>query len=63
MTERPTFAQIVAAAKCHTPGGRLNAQDREGLTRRGTNMGLTEVDIRTVLDQVPPGHPVTRGIE
>lgn len=63
MSDRPTFAQIVANAKRHTPGGVLNEQDRKGQMRRGTNMGLTEVDIRAVLDQVPPRHPVTRGIE
>lgn len=63
MTERPTFAQIVAAAKRHTPGGRLNEQDRKGLIRRGIQMGLSEVDANTILDQVPPRHPVTRGIE
>lgn len=63
MADRRTFAQIVATSKRHTPGGSLNRQDEKGLTRRGINMGLREIDIRTVLDQVPPRHPVTRGIE
>lgn len=63
MTERPTFAQIVAAAKRHTPGGVLNEQDRKGLIRRGIAMGLAAVDICTVLDQVPARHPLARGIK
>lgn len=63
MTDRPAFEAIVATARNHTPGGHLNAQDRECLIRRGTSMGLSEIDIHTVLDQVPPRHPITRGIE
>jgi len=63
MADHHTFAQIVAAAKRIAPGGILNAQDRKGLARRGAGMGLSDIDIHTVLDQVPPRHPITRGIE
>lgn len=63
MSTNPTFAQIVAAAKRATPGGRLNDDDRAGLMRRAANLGLSVTDASTVIDEVPPRHPVTRWIE
>ncbi|VDC28257.1 hypothetical protein [Pseudogemmobacter humi] len=63
MTQHPTFAQIVSAAKRATPGGRLNDDDRAGLMRRAANLGLSVVDANAVLDNVLPRHPITRGIE
>lgn len=63
MTEPLTFSRIVKAAKAATPGGRLNKQDRQGLMRRAAAMDLSVIDANVILDEVPPRHPVTRGIE
>ncbi len=63
MPEPVTFAQIVKAAKTATPGGVLNAQDRKGLMRRAAAMDISVIDANVILDEVPPRHPITRGIE
>lgn len=63
MSDRPTFAQIVATAKRQTPFGVLQEADRKGLIKRGIQMNLSAIDILTTLDQVPARHPIIRGIE
>lgn len=63
MATSPTFAQLVAAAKRHTPGGRFNKADIRGLTRRGISMGLSATEIRAAIVKAAPLWPVTRGIK
>ena len=59
MNTKPTFADLVSAAKKATPGGKLNADDRVGLMRRAANLGLSVIDANAVLDEVPPRHLAT----
>jgi hypothetical protein len=63
MVVSPSFAEIVAAAKRHTPGGVLTQADKDGLIKRGIAMNMSAVDILATLNTPPDRHPITRGIE
>lgn len=48
-----TFQDMIAQAKLHSPGGRLDSEDLVGLRIRGAKMGHSAAEIDRIIADTP----------
>lgn len=53
-----TFQDIIAQAKLHSPGGRLDSEDLVGLRIRGAKMGHSADEIDRIIAETPSANRV-----